>query len=330
MDSTDYERIPEVALDWIAAGKQVAIATVIQSWGSSPRRVGSQMVVARDGAFMGSVSGGCVEGAVVIEAQEALEDGQPRLLDYGVSDEDAFSVGLACGGTIRILLEPVGAALPVAMLKDIVARRAARQPFAYLVNTSSWARRLATAKGDPLAEAIGNTLRTDRSGMVEGNWFIHAHNPPLRLLIVGAVHIAQTLAAMARMTGYDTTIIDPRTAFASIQRFPDERIVDAYPDDAFADLPLDTRTAVVALSHDPKIDDPAILAALGSGVFYLGALGAMRTHEKRKVRLAVAGATPEQLARIHSPVGLDIGSATPAEIAVSIMAELTRALRKRS
>lgn len=329
MTEHDFEDIPAIARAWHSAGKGAAIATVIQTWGSAPRRIGSQLAVSGEGEIMGSVSGGCVEGAVVTEAFEALEDGKPRLLEYGVSDDDAFSVGLACGGTIRVLLEPVGKALPVAVLDDMIARRAARQPFAYLVNTATWERRLASGPGDPLADGIARVLRTDRSAFEGDDWFILAQNPPLKLVIVGAVHIAQPLAVMARLTGYDTVIVDPRTAFASPQRFPNDTLIDAYPDEVFSDFPLDARSAVVTLSHDPKIDDPAILGALGSDVFYLGCLGSRRTHEKRVTRLTQAGVGPDAMARIHSPVGLDIGSATPAEIAVSIMAELTKALRQR-
>lgn len=324
----DIIDIPGAALGWHKDGTGAALATVVQTWGSAPRRVGSQLAISGQGAFIGSVSGGCVEGAVVTEALEALGDGRPRVLEYGVADEDAFSAGLACGGTIRVLLEPVGAALPTALLEEIVARRAARDPFAYLVNTQTWERRLSAGPDDALAGDIAPAMRRDRSAMA-GDWFIHANPPPLTLLIVGAVHIAQPLAAMARMTGYDTTIIDPRTAFASRERFPYDRLIDAYPDEAFADLPLDARTAVVTLSHDPKIDDPAILAALGSEIFYLGCLGSPKTHAKRVARLTKAGVPEAALARIHAPVGLDIGSATPAEIAVSVMAELTSALRRR-
>jgi len=329
MTDQDFEDIPAIARDWHVAGKGAAIATVIQTWGSAPRRIGSQLAVSGAGDIMGSVSGGCVEGAVVAEAIDALADGKPRLLEYGVSDDDAFSVGLACGGTIRVLLEPVGAALPLDLLDTMIAKRRARDAFAYLVNTSSWDRRLSSGPTDPFADTIASVLRNDRSAFHGADWFVLAQNPPLKLVIVGAVHIAQPLAIMARLTGYDTVIVDPRTAFASAKRFPDDTLIDAYPDEVFADLALDARSAVVTLSHDPKIDDPALLAALNTDVFYLGSLGSRRTHEKRVTRLQGAGVGPAAMARIHSPVGLDIGAATPAEIAVSIMAELTGALRQR-
>lgn len=334
-----HDRIAELALDWHRAGRGAVLATVVETWGSAPRQAGSQMVIDAGGAIMGSVSGGCVEGAVIVEAQEALQDGRPRLLTFGVSDDTAFTVGLACGGTIRILLEPVGAALPEQMLADLVMARASRQPLAYVVNLTSWQRQLISgppdalekAAADPLAHPLTGTvaarMRADATGMAE-DWFVSIHNPALRMVIVGAVHIAQPLVLMARACGYDVTLIDPRETFGSAARFPDTPILDSWPDEALAALAPDARTAVVTLTHDPKLDDPAIRIALESDCFYLGCLGSTRTHAKRLERLAAAGVTPAQIARIHAPVGLDIGAKSPAEIAVSIMAQITRVLRK--
>ena len=166
----------------------------------------------------------------------------------------------------------------------------------------------------------------DRSG-VDGTWFTAIHNPPLRLIVVGAVHIAQPLLAMARLCGFDCTLVDPRAAFATAARFPDTTILDDWPDDALHSLGLDARTAVVTLTHDAKLDDPAIVTALSANVFYIGSLGSTRTHAKRLERLSMAGLPDEDLARIHAPVGLDIGAKTPAEIAVSILAQITQTLR---
>ena len=322
MDRPDHESIPEIALGWHRAGKGAALATVIETWGSAPRPVGSQLAVSGEGEMMGSVSGGCVEGAVVEEARAALVDGGSRILTFGVSDEEAFAVGLACGGTIRVLVEPVGAGLPEAMLAEIVAARAGRRPLAYAVDLERWARRLVPAGG-----AFAERFRADRSG-VEGAEFVAIHNPPLRMVIVGAVHIAQPLVAMARSCGYDPLIVDPREAFGSAARFPGETISHDWPDEALAGFGLDSRTAVVTLTHDPKLDDPAIAAALRSEVFYLGCLGSTRTHAKRVARLAEAGFSETEIARIHAPVGLDIGAQSPAEIAISVMAEITRVLRR--
>ena len=317
-----HDRIPEIALDWHRDGRGAALATVIETWGSAPRQAGSQLAISGAGEIMGSVSGGCVEGAVVVEALDALKDGQPRVLTYGVSDETAFNVGLACGGTIRVLVEPVGPAMPEDLLAAIVADRAARRPLAYGVVPGDWSRRLLGPDDLP------DRFRTDRSGMEDSGEFIALFNPPLRMLIVGAVHVAQALVPMARLAGYDPVVIDPRAAFASDARFPDTRLNLEWPDDALLAEGLDARTAVVTLTHDSKLDDPAILTALASPVFYLGCLGSTRTHAKRLDRLRAAGTTESQLARIHAPVGLDIGAKTPAEIAVSVLAQVTRVLRQ--
>ena len=317
------DRIPEQALDWAEAGQPVALATVVETWGSAPRRAGAQLVVAGDGTMMGSVSGGCVEGAVVVEALEALEDGRTRLLEYGVSDGDAFAVGLACGGTIKVLVEPVGPdALPLEMLRELVAKRAARQAVAYEVALDGSHRHLSH-------EGHQDRFRRDRSGVEEDSGrFIAIHNPPLRLVIVGAVHIAQHLVRMAGEAGFDPIVVDPREAFGSPARFPDCRLVNDWPDAALREIGLDARSAVVLLTHDPKLDDPALHVALGSDAFYIGALGSTRTQASRLARLEEAGVAPGQAARIHGPVGLDIGAASPAEIAVSILAQMIKSLRR--
>ncbi|WP_409201590.1 XdhC family protein [Leisingera sp. S132] len=318
---TPFEHAPETAQDWHHSGTGAVLATVVQTWGSAPRRTGSQLVVSGTGQIEGSVSGGCVEGAVVVEALEALQDGQHRLLEFGISDEDAFAVGLACGGTIKVLVEPVGSALPGDLLEDLVAARAARTPVAYEVNLATGARRL-TRKDYP------DRMRMDRSGLEEdGKTFVAVHNPPLRLVSVGAVHITQALVPMARIAGYDPVIIDPRAAFASPERFPGETLMDDWPDEAVEKLGLDTRTALVLLTHDPKLDDPALQAALAADVFYIGALGSRKTHAARVARMQDAGFTETQINRIHGPIGLDIGAASPAEIAVSILSEMTAVLR---
>ncbi|MGR3480472.1 XdhC family protein [Salipiger marinus] len=319
---TDFDTIPETALAWHRAGRRAALATVTQTWGSAPRRVGAQLAIAGDGAIEGSVSGGCVEGAVIVEALEALEAGVARELEFGVSDQDAFAVGLACGGTIRVLVEPVGSALPEPLLAELCAARAARQAVAYVADLGSGARRLDHSGHE-------TRFRMDRSGFEEeSRTFVAIHNPPLRLLVVGAVHIAQALVPMARIAGYDPVLIDPRAAFGSAARFPGETILDDWPDEALAKLGLDARTALVLLTHDPKLDDPALEAALRSEVFYIGALGSTRTHAKRVARLTAEGFTEAEIARIHAPVGLDIGAASPAEIAVSVLAQMVRVLRR--
>lgn len=322
MSDIGLDRAPEQALEWHKAGRGVALATVVQTWGSAPRRVGAQLVITEDAEMQGSVSGGCVEGAVLVEAMDCIADGQSRMLTYGVSDDDAFAVGLACGGTIRIWVEPVGQGMPVDVLEELVAARKTRQGIAYVINTETGTRHLTTTGYDA-------RFAKDRSGFEEDEiTFVAVHNPPLRLAIIGAVHIAQALVPMARIAGFDPVLIDPRGAFGSEARFPGETILDEWPDEALKSYGVDARTALVLLTHDPKLDDPALHIGLKAPCFYIGALGSKRTHAKRVDRLTEAGFTEADIARIHAPVGLDIGAASPQEIAVSILAQMLQVLRQ--
>lgn len=320
---TDVNAILEAALQYIQTGHKAALATVVETWGSAPRPVGAQLAIRGDGTFQGSVSGGCVEGAVVAEALEALQDGVPRLLEYGVSDDDVFAVGLACGGTIKVLVDPIGVGqgLALADLETLVAKRAARQAVGHCVNLTTWDRQIIGPSDAP------GRFTSGKSG-VDGDVFTTIHNPPMRLILVGGVHIAQSLVPMARLAGYEIFIIDPRESFASDTRFPGERLIHDWPDMALHDLGLDAGTALVTLSHDPKIDTPALKAGITSKAFYVGALGSTRTHGKRVAELQDMGFSERQIGRIHAPIGADIAAATPAEIAVSIMAEMTERLRR--
>ncbi len=323
-----HDGIPETALAWHASDG-AALATVVETWGSAPRPVGSQLAVGADGRFEGSVSGGCVEGAVIEEAAEAMCAGVAKVLEFGVADEDAFAVGLACGGRIRILVDPVdrNGGLPLAVLEELVKRRSNREPAALLINFSNWEHVLSDGRSGPLRERVAERMRRDSSGF-EDDWFVNIHNPPLRMIVVGGAHIAQPLVVMARQTGYDVTVIDPRESFASESRFPDVRLFNGWPDEVIADQRPDARTAVVTLTHDPKIDDPAIVETLRSDAFYLGCLGSVRTHRKRLDRLHAQGVASEATSRIHAPVGLDIGARSPSEIAVAIMGQVTESLRR--
>ena len=320
-----HDDITKIALNWHLSGKGAAIATVVQTWGSAPRPVGSQLAVSGEAEIMGSVSGGCVEGAVVAEALEALEDGKCRVLEFGVSDDDAFAVGLACGGTIRVMVEPVGigAGPKVHELEEISDARSSRRAIGLETDILNWERRLVSA------DARIETFSADRSGFDDsGQNFLWVCNPPVRLAIIGGVHIAQPLCEMAQIAGYDVTLIDPREAFASEVRFPGQNLVHDWPDAALKSHGLDARTAVVTLTHDPKLDDPALQIALASPVFYIGSLGSTRTHAKRVSRLKVLGFDERQIARIDAPVGADIGAKSPAEIAIAILAEMTERLRR--
>ena len=324
------------AAAWRRGGRSVALATVVNTWGSSPRPAGSMLAVDDSGHMLGSVSGGCVEGAVVEQALAAMRDGKPRLLEFGVSNEMAWEVGLACGGRIRVLVEqlPAEAEAPamLALIDALQEARAAKRPVALACRLHDGQRQLIDTGADAeLRVAAAEPLRADRSHTLYWageEWFLQSFSPPLRLLVVGAVHIAQALVPMARLADYAVTVIDPRRAFATAPRFPDTELVHLWPDQALQTLAPDSRTAVVTLTHDPKLDDPALLTALPGSAFYVGALGSRRTHAGRRQRLAEAGLQPDALARLHAPVGVDIGARSAAEIAVSILAQMTQVLRQ--
>jgi xanthine dehydrogenase accessory factor len=318
---------------WLEDGRDVAIATVVETWGSAPRPVGSHLVIDGRGNFEGSVSGGCVEGAVVGEAIDVLGNGKAKLLEFGVADETAWRVGLSCGGRIRVYVERVGAgsAIDLGALKRLNAARAARQAALTVTDLASGDVRLiiegdARSRREPLGEGVAERLQSGESGIVAEhsgrNVFVAAHLPPPRLVAIGAVHISQALAPMAQLADYDVTIIDPRTAFATPDRFRDVKLIAEWPDVALPKVGLDPFTALAALTHDPKIDDGAIAAALRSGCFYVGALGSRKTHGKRLERLKKLGLSEADLARIRAPIGMQIGAQSPAEIAVAILAEI--------
>jgi xanthine dehydrogenase accessory factor len=315
----------EAASAWAAQGHAVALGTVVRTWGSAPRQAGSLIAVRGDGLFAGSVSGGCVEGAVIEAALAAIADGKDRRLEFGVSDNQAWDVGLACGGRIEILVGPA----PHDILKTL--QDGAGRPLVRALGPHGLQRVIDPATDQSaLGAASAQALRADRSGEVEiegTGWFLEVHNPPLDLVLVGAVHIAQALARMALLADYRVRLIDPRPAFANETRFPGVTLIHAFPDEVLAQAPLGARSAVVVLAHDPKIDDPGLIAALKARPFYIGALGSKRTHAARLVRLAAAGFAEAELARIRGPVGLAIGARSPAEIAISILAQMTETLR---
>ncbi len=295
------------ALEWHDAGHQVAIATVIETWGSAPRRQGSHLAIRNDGLFEGSVSGGCVEGAVISEAEVMLATNAPAgTLDYGVADATAWEVGLACGGRIRILLQRLDAA---GFAPALIARLG-----------------VAAEAGESV------TLATDlRSGVTTENGegdFVRAYPPPRRIAIIGAVHIAQALVPLALGLGMAVTVIDPRGLFAADARFAGLALDRRWPDEALAQWRPNAASAVIALTHDPKLDDVALAAALRSPAYYVAALGSRKNHAGRLQRLMNLGFDMETLLRVHGPAGLAIGAADPAEIALSIAAEMTAAWRK--
>lgn len=319
---------------WLTEGRRVALATVLSTWGSAPRQPGSQMAIRDDGVFTGSVSAGCVEGAVVDAALTALADGERKRLAYGVENATAWAAGLTCGGRIDILVEPLTTDAARASVTALNACRRRHRPAVRGTNLVTGDCCVIDPQEDETALGADarNAARLDRSGEVacEGTpWLLVVANPPVDLVLVGAVHIAQALVRFAVPLGYSLRVIDPRQGFASAARFPGLPLSHDYPDDALARSPLSARSAVVALAHDPKIDDPALIAALRSPAFYVGALGSQKTQSARRERLAAAGFGPGDLARLHGPVGLSIGSKTPEEIAVSIVAEIIATLHGR-
>lgn len=334
--TVDAESVCEIAGQWLEEGRRVAWATVVGTWSSSPRPLGSQMVVADDGRFAGSVSGGCVEAAVIQAAAELLAGGTHRTLAFGVSTEEAWDVGLPCGGNIEVFL----AETPRALVEQLVLARRSRSSVAYVTDLARGTEELwEAARGcgsiqlaEPLGRAISNAVHHDASQLVELEGrcvFVHVAAAPLRLVVVGAVHLAQALAPLAELSGFELIVIDPRTAFATPERFPRATLSHDWPDVALSAVKPDRRTAVVVLSHDAKLDEPALAAALQSECFYIGALGSRRTQLARRLRLAEAGFAENELDRIHGPVGLDIGARTTPEIAVAIMGQVIEKWRRR-
>lgn len=327
----------EKAKEWLENGREVALATVIATWGSSPFPVGSQMVINEQGIFEGSVSGGCIEGAVVEEALEVIRKGTPRRVFFGVTQDQAWEVGLACGGEIEIYVEKV---TWQSVLERLVELRAANRPACLITDLSRGEKKLIILDEPDAFKTFNGALadhavvqnRSERSFIVQAgdiSYFFHYFYPSPQLIIVGAVHIAKALAQFALTTGYHVQIIDPREAFANTQRFPNLPICTDWPDEALEQMDLHSRTAVVTLTHDPKLDDPALEAALRSEAFYIGALGSRKTHSERLQRLKWAGFSDDTLKKIHGPIGLDIGAITPEEIAIAIMAQLTDIRRNR-
>ena len=317
-----FNIILPTALEWHVSGIGAAVATVIRTWGSAPRPVGSQLAVSGEGDIIGSVSGGCVEGAVIIEALNTLKTGRNVILEYGVSDEDAFAVGLACGGNIQILVEPVGFGLSENIVAELVRRYQRREPVAYSIDIKSGVNKVITLDINDGKKNVG----THTSGFY-GAEFLVIYEKPLRMAVIGGVHIAQPLVSIARMSGFAVMVIDPRSSFLNAIRFPNVELSNLWPDEALKAFKPDSRTAIITLSHDPKIDDLGLIEALNSNCFYIGCLGSKKTHSKRLDRLSKIVNSDVCLSRLHGPIGLNIQSRTPTEIAISIMAEVIQSLR---
>ena len=310
MESLDLRVLGDV-LAWRQAGRRVTLVTVVETWGSAPRPPGALLAVRDDGVVSGSVSGGCVEDDLIarIKAGEYDSLSHPSMVAYGVSKEEAARFGLPCGGTLRLVQEPI---TDVQWIQDVLARTAAHQLVARTVTLATGQVTLRDAQRTDTLQFDGTSLTT-------------LFGPRWRLLLIGAGQLSQAVAHMASLLDFEVLVCDPREEYAATLGLEGVTRVLGMPDDVVQQLVPDAHTAIVALTHDPKLDDMALMEALNSNAFYIGALGSRRNQEARKKRLAEHfDLSPEALARLHGPVGLRIGAQTPAEIAVSIVAEIVQ------
>jgi xanthine dehydrogenase accessory factor len=329
--------------NWRADEDQsIALATVIQTWGSSPRRAGAKMALTPDGKITGSVSGGCVEGAVFDTGVEVLKSNRPQLLHFGVADETAWEVGLACGGSIDIFVKPLDQEFFKSLRSALMEERSAAVLTVVRAPNDLPGREMLIKEDGDVIGSINEDLdeqavRLAKETLQQGSSrraslnenvevFIEVILPPPTLIAVGGVHITIALVSLAKTLGYRTVVVDPRSAFGSQERFPYvDQLIQSWPEEAFQQIPLTRSTAIAMLTHDPKLDDPALKIALPSPAFYVGALGSKTTQGQRRQRLLEEGVTEVQLDRLHGPIGLKIGAETPEEIAMSIMAEIVAA-----
>jgi xanthine dehydrogenase accessory factor len=326
--------------EWAARGSRTAIATVIGVKRSAPRPPGAKMAVSAEGFISGAVSGGCVEGAVVQVAEEVLGGAAPRLLHFGISDDEAWDVGLPCGGEIDVWVDMVEGEASMAFAH--LAREGGRG--ALVTRLDGGGRLLLGADGERVgtlgspalddaarghAEELMWAERSERRTLEDVEVFVDATAPPPRLIIFGAVDHSAALCTLAKAAGWRAFVVDPRGRFATAERFPDaERVVAKWPAEAFAELGgIDRATSIAVLTHDPKLDDAALEIALGSEAGYIGAMGSRRAQEARRERLVARGLTDADLERISAPIGLDLGGLTSEETALSIMAELVAVRR---
>src|SRR5438067_2588495 len=307
MDSVDLEVLRK-STEWLAASRRVLLVTVVKTWGSSPRPPVALLAVREDGHVVGSVSGGCIEDDIVERSRrEGAYVTRPQSVTYGVSAEDARKFGLPCGGTIQLVLEPLG---PQSKIAELLQR---------VEHGRLIARKLDL---DTATVTLGSAYAADGL-LFDGKSLTTIHGPRYRMLVIGAGQLSKYLAQIAVGLDYQVTVCDPREEYTETWDIPGIKLVKTMPDDTVVDMKLDERCAVVALTHDPKLDDLALLEALKSPAFYVGALGSRANNAKRRQRLEEFDLTPEQIARLHGPIGLYIGSRTPPEIAISILAEIT-------
>ena len=307
MDSIDLE-VLKTAAAWIEAGHRCELVTVVKTWGSSPRPIGALLSICDDGRVVGSVSGGCIEDDLIDRVREhGITRTTPELVSYGISADEAHRFGLPCGGTIELAIEPLTQGSAIA---ELLTRLDRHELLARRLDLSTGAVTLSTAPAGALQQVEDGVLTT-------------IHGPRWRLFIIGAGQLSRFLAQIASAMDYYVTVCDPREEYRAGWQLPGVQLVHAMPDDLVIDAQLDHRSAVVALTHDPKLDDLALMEALKSDAFYVGAIGSRINNARRRERLALFDLSEVQIDRLHAPIGLYIGSKTPAEIAISILAELT-------
>jgi xanthine dehydrogenase accessory factor len=307
MDSIDLE-VLKTAAGWIADGRRCQLVTVVKTWGSSPRPIGATLAICEDGQVVGSVSGGCIEDDLIEQVrQHGITRTVPEILSYGISADEAHRFGLPCGGTIELAIEPLS---PASGIDDLLARLERHELVARRLDLASGAVTLAHAEAGATQQVADGALYT-------------VHGPRWRLFIIGAGQLSRFVAQVASAMDYHVTVCDPREEYSAGWQLPGVELVHTMPDDLVIDAKLDRRSAVLALTHDPKLDDLALMEALKSDAFYVGAIGSRLNNAKRRERLKLFDLNDAELARLHGPVGLYIGSKTPAEIAISILAEMT-------
>jgi xanthine dehydrogenase accessory factor len=312
MDSIDLEVLKTCDL-WIKAGRRCALVTVIKTWGSSPRPEGATLVIAEDGSVVGSVSGGCIEDDLIERVRnEGIVRQTPEIVTYGISADEAHRFGLPCGGTIQLAIEPLSEKSKIA---ELLQRLSQHELIARRLDLTTGEVDLALAADVISLQLTETTLTT-------------LHGPRWRLLIIGAGQLSRFLASIALGMDYHVTVCDPREEYRDGWQLEGVHVVHAMPDDMVVEMRLDSRSAVVALTHDPKLDDLALMEALKSEAFYVGAIGSRVNNAKRRERLKEFDLTDADLAKLHGPIGLYIGSKTPAEIAISILAEMTAVKNK--
>jgi len=334
MKNSFNKKILEKAYEWIKHNQKIVVITVVETWGSSPKPIGSKMIVNENKEFFGSVSGGCIESFIIQESLQVIKKNELfKIKKFKISNESAWNVGLSCGGEITVYLERMN--FRKKALEQIIQKQKNKLEFALLTNLSTGENEI-FEKGKPLnknfekfSDQINFHYLSKNNGMIkDSNIFIECYNNPLKVIIIGAVHIAQYLTDFADKFDFEIYIIDPRDYFGTEERFPNIKIINEWPNEAFKKIKTNSNCALIALTHDPKIDDLALQYALKENFFYIGALGSKKTHEKRCDRLKKVGFTRSKIDSIHGPIGIKLGGKSAPEIALSIIAQLVNEIYK--